>query len=63
MNVCPAYETDALIRRVNIDRFDDREIVRTNLVESFEQLIFYSFCGIFSQDKWLDEKVIILWNG
>lgn len=42
LNVCPAYETDALVRRVNVDRYDDREIVRTNLVESFEQLMDFA---------------------
>ncbi|MDE6673370.1 MAG: putative DNA binding domain-containing protein [Acetatifactor sp.] len=42
MNVCPAYETDALVRRVNVDRYDDREVVRTNLVESFEQLMEFA---------------------
>ena len=39
LNACPAYETDALVRKVNIDRYDDREIVRTNLIESFDQLM------------------------
>lgn len=39
MNACPAYETDALVRRVNVDRYDDREIIRTNLIESFDQLM------------------------
>ena len=39
LNVCPVYETDALVRKVNVDRYDDREIVRTNLVESFDQLM------------------------
>ena len=24
MDICPAYETDALVRRVNVDRYDDR---------------------------------------
>lgn len=38
-NVCPAYETDALVRKVNVDRYDDREIVRTNLIESFDLLM------------------------
>ena len=42
MNVCPAYETDALVRRVNVDRYDDREIIRTNLVESFELLMDFA---------------------
>lgn len=39
LNVCPAYETDALVRKVNLDRYDDREIIRTNLIESFDQLM------------------------
>lgn len=26
-DICPAYETDALLRRVNTDRYDDREMV------------------------------------
>ena len=42
LNACPAYETDALVRRVNIDRYDDREIVRTNLIESFDLLMEFS---------------------
>lgn len=29
-DICPAYETDALVRKINVDRYDDREIVRTN---------------------------------
>ena len=39
MDICPAYETDALVRRVNVDRYDDREIIRTNLIESYDQLM------------------------
>ncbi len=39
MDVAPAYLTDALFRRVNIDRYDDREIIQTNLVESYERLM------------------------
>lgn len=37
-SVCPAYITDAVIRRDNIDRYDDRLMVRTNLFDSYEQL-------------------------
>nr|MDE7299501.1 putative DNA binding domain-containing protein [Lachnospiraceae bacterium] len=29
LNVCPLYETDALVRRINTDRYDDRETVNT----------------------------------
>lgn len=38
-NVCPTYKTDALLRKVNVDRYDDRELIRTNLVESYDLLI------------------------
>ena len=39
LNACPAYETDALVRKVNVDRYDDREVIRTNLIESFDLLM------------------------
>lgn len=39
MDVAPAYVTDALVRRINVDRYDDREIIKTNLVESYELLM------------------------
>lgn len=38
-DVVPAYVTDALLRRVDVDRYDDREIVKTNLIESYERLM------------------------
>ena len=39
LNVAPAYVTDALVRKVNLDRYDDREVIKTNLVESYERLL------------------------
>ena len=36
LDIVPAY---ALLRRVNIDRYDDREIIQTNLIESYERLM------------------------
>ena len=41
-SVCPAYRTDALLRKVNVDRYDDRVIVQTNLIESYDQLIAFA---------------------
>lgn len=35
-SICPAYKTDALVRKVNLDRYDDRDIIQTNLVESYD---------------------------
>ena len=38
-DIAPAYVTDALLRKIDIDRYDDREIIKTNLIESYEQLM------------------------
>ncbi|MGV8147175.1 MAG: Fic family protein [Alkaliphilus sp.] len=35
----PHYKTDAILRRVDLDRYDDRDDIRVNLIESFERLI------------------------
>jgi len=35
----PGYETDALVRRKNIDRYDDRLLVGTNLIEAYDKLM------------------------
>ena len=39
LNVAPAYVTDAIVRKVNIDRYDDREVIKTNLIESYDRLM------------------------
>lgn len=41
-SVSPAYKTDALLRVRNTDRYDDRLIVNTNLVESFDLLMGFA---------------------
>ncbi|MGH4049816.1 MAG: RNA-binding domain-containing protein [Clostridium sp.] len=33
------YRTDAILRRVNLDRYDDRDDIRVNLLESYERLM------------------------
>ncbi|MBO4320438.1 MAG: putative DNA binding domain-containing protein [Treponema sp.] len=42
MSVCPTYKTDAILRRVNLDRYDDRLIIYKNLVESYDLLMQFS---------------------
>lgn len=39
LNAAPAYVTDAIVRKVNVDRYDDREIIKTNLIESYDKLM------------------------
>ena len=40
-SVVPHYKTDALVRRKNIDRYDDRDDIRTNLFESYDRLMAF----------------------
>ena len=42
LSVAPQYRTDALLRRVNTDRYDDRLIVETNLIESYDLLMGFA---------------------
>jgi len=43
------YITDAICRRENIDRYDDRLMVTTNLIDAYDQLI--EFIGKHTLDK------------
>jgi ATP-dependent DNA helicase RecG len=35
----PHYKIDALVRRINIDRYDDRVNIRCNLIEAYDKLM------------------------
>ncbi|VEU74189.1 Uncharacterised protein [Mycoplasmopsis citelli] len=39
MSVLPQYKNDAIFRVVNKDRYDDREVITTNLIESYYKLM------------------------
>ena len=41
-SISPAYRTDAILRKVNLDRYDDRVIVQTNLIESYDLLVQFA---------------------
>jgi ATP-dependent DNA helicase RecG len=41
-NISPAYRTDALLRKVNTNRYDDRLIVETNLIDSYDLLMSFA---------------------
>jgi ATP-dependent DNA helicase RecG len=38
-NILPAYKIEAMVRRENLDRWDDRLTLRTNLIDSYLQLM------------------------
>jgi ATP-dependent DNA helicase RecG len=41
LSVIPYHKTDAIVRKDNIDRYDDRDDIRTNLIESYDRLIAF----------------------
>lgn len=40
-SILPAYKLDAIVRIKDIDRFDDRITLRTNLIDSYDQLMAF----------------------
>ena len=41
-DIVPAYRTDAILRKVNFDRYDDRKIIMTNLIDSLTLLMEFA---------------------
>ncbi|MGF3115155.1 RNA-binding domain-containing protein [Facklamia sp. P12937] len=41
MSVLPQHKTDAIFRVVNKDRYDDRDVVITNLIDSYDRLLAF----------------------
>lgn len=41
MSVLPQHKTDAIFRIFNTDRYDDRDVVITNLLESYDRLMAF----------------------
>lgn len=48
-SVCPTYKTDAILRRDNLDRYDDRLVVSNNLVDAYPSLV--EFCQKHLPDR------------
>lgn len=40
-NILPHYKTDAILRIENKDRYDDRDVIRTNLIDSYDRLMAF----------------------
>lgn len=41
LSVVPHYKTDLILRKNNLDRYDDRDDVRTNLLDSYERIMSF----------------------
>lgn len=52
LSVLPHHKTDAIYRVKNLDRYDDRDDIRTNLIESFDRLMAFV-------EKHVDDKFYI----
>ncbi|MFZ3130997.1 MAG: RNA-binding domain-containing protein [Desulfosporosinus sp.] len=42
LSVLPYFRIDALLRKENIDRYDDRDDIRTNLLDSYDRLMLFT---------------------
>jgi ATP-dependent DNA helicase RecG len=56
LNALPHYRTDAILRKENLHRYDDRDDIRTNLIESYDRLM--AFIAKHLPDKFYQEKEI-----
>lgn len=52
LSVLPHHKTDAIYRVKDLDRYDDRDDIRTNLIESFDRMMAFV-------EKHLDDKFFI----
>jgi ATP-dependent DNA helicase RecG len=52
-SILPHYKSDAILRIENVDRYDDRDDVRTNLIESYDRLM--AFVAKHLPDKFYQE--------
>jgi len=41
-SIVPPFRTDAIMRKVNVDRYDDREMIITNLIDSYDLLMRFA---------------------
>ena len=41
LDVCPPHRTDCLLRKVDVDRYDDRDLIRTNLLDSYDRILAF----------------------
>lgn len=41
LTVCPPHRTDCLLRKVDVDRYDDRDLIRTNLLDSYDRILAF----------------------
>jgi len=41
LTAVPHHRTDLILRKINLDRYDDRDFVDTNLIESYERIMAF----------------------
>ena len=52
LDIMPLYRTDAVLRRVDPIRYDDRLVCRSNLIRAYDELV--GFC-----EKWLPDSFVL----
>lgn len=57
-SLCPTYKTDAVVRLRDVDRYDDRLVVKTNLIDAYDVLM--GFCERHLPDPFVLEDSVRL---
>ncbi len=52
-SIVPHHKTDAILRKVDLDRYDDRDYIDTNLLDSYDRLM--AFCEKHLPDRFYQE--------
>ena len=42
LQVCPNHRTDLILRKVDTERYDDRDLARVNLIESYDRILSFT---------------------
>ena len=58
--ICPSYRTDAIMRKNNVDRYDDRLVVETNLIESYDLLMKFAYKHLLDKFHLEDNRTFSL---
>ena len=52
-SIIPHHKTDAILRKIDLDRYDDRDYIDTNLLDSYDRLM--AFCEKHLPDRFYQE--------
>ena len=59
MSVFPQHKTDAIFRVENLDRYDNGDVIITNLLETYDRLIEFGHKHLSAPSYWKESTVSV----